>query len=416
MDPLRALGPGLRGRLPSRPRLTAGLWVLAVVACAQLVLRSYLEDRYIVDFRALQDGAMRFWDGASVYADPWFLLTPSGLLAMLPFGAVGPFTGFVLWNTASIGAAAAGIVCALRLVGARLSGGVAAATVGAVCVGESLTSTLLLGNLNNSLLLALGAGFLLAGVRGRRVLAGVLLGLSLAVKPVLVLLLLLPLLRRAWPTLGWALALPASLNLVGLVLVPVRSDFLAVTVPNLLRARVEWNSSLWAVGTHAGVPGPVLTVARLLVIVLAVVAVRRLRYVEDAVLRDATSYGVLLLATFLAGSLSQAYYSLFLVPLLLTVTRAGSALRTPAAWVAVGLSMGPRTPTVPGSAEVTEVVDLLRWTTGWIVLFAVLVSWALRQAPPGGPAASEEPGGQDPAHTVGTTVPAEERTVAGAGV
>ena len=379
------------GRVRWRRWLTAVLWVLALGSCAQLVARSYLQERYLIDFRALHDGATRFWDGVSVYDDPWFLLTPSGLLAMLPFGLVGQGTAFVLWNTLSIVAIVTGVVCALRLVGVPLTGPVAAVTVLLLCVSESVTETLRLGNLNNSLLLALGTGFLLAERRGRVVLAGVLLGVSLALKPVLVLLLLLPLLRRGWRTVGWAISLPVALNVLGLALVPVPSDFLDVTVPNLLHARESYNHSLWALGAYLGAPGWSVLVARVLVLVLAGMAVWRLRLLEDAVLRLTTSYGVLVLATFLASSLSQAYYSLVLVPLLLTVVRAGSALRSPVAWVAVylfAIQDSGRIPVPPGWAMH---YGFGRFPVGWLVLFAVLVVWALRREVPGSDRQRREP-------------------------
>lgn len=367
-----------RGR---RRALTATLWVLALAACGQLIVRSYVEDRFLVDFRALQDGAFRFWDGVSVYQDPYFLLTPSGLLAVVPFGLVGAEAGFVVWNTVSIVAAAFGIACSLRLFDIRLSGPVAATTVLLVSLSESLTSTLLLGNVNNSLLLALGAGFLLAESRGWTIVGGILLGLSLALKPVLVLLLLLPLLRRGWSTLCWAISIPLVLNVIGLALVPVRSDFFDVTVPNLLHAREGYNNSLWAVGTYLDVPDWAILAARVSVLVLAGLAVWRLRLVQDTAVRLATSYGVLVLATFLATSLSQAYYSLFLVPLFLTVVRAGSATRTPVAWVALYLFGAQDSWSIPRSPGWTEHFGVVRWPLGWTILFGVVVLWSLRRSP-----------------------------------
>ena len=360
--------------------LTVVLWVLAVGACAQLVARSYLQERYLIDFRVLHEGATRFWDGASVYGDPWFLLTPSGLLAMLPFGLLGHGAAFVIWNTLSIVALVTGVVCALRIVGAPLTGPVAAVTTVLLCVSESVTETLRLGNLNNSLLLALGAGFLLAELRGRVVLAGVLLGISLALKPVLVLLLLLPLLRRGWRTVAWAISIPVALNVLGLALVPVPSDFFDVTVPNLLHAREQYNHSLWAFGAYLGAPGWSVLAARVLVLVLAGMAVWRLRSLEDAVLRLTTSYGILVLATFLVSSLSQAYYSVILLPLLLTVVRAGSALRSPVAWVAVYLFATQDSLRIPVPPGWDLHYGFGRFPVGWLLLFAVLVVWALRPA------------------------------------
>ena len=378
---LPAHRPQLPGRPAPRSAAIAVLWLLALGACAHLVVRSYAADRYVIDFHVLQDGATRFWDGGSVYSDPWFLLTPSGLLAMLPFGLLGPGAGFAVWNTLSICAVAAGIVCALRFVGAPLTGPAAAATTLVVCLSESLTSTLLLGNLNNSLLLALGAGFLLADLRGRTVLAGVLLGASLALKPVLVLLLLIPLLRRRWPTLCWAVSVPLLLNVVGLALLPSASDFFTVTVPQLLQGRRTWNNSLWSMGMHFGLPEWSIVASRVLVLVLMGIAVWRLRLVEDAVLRSATTYGVLSLGTFMASSLSQAYYSVLLVPLLVTVVRAGSAVRTPAAWVAVYLFAAPDSWAPDRHPGWTQDFGDLRWTAGWAILFAVLVAWTLVRVP-----------------------------------
>lgn len=99
-------------------------------------------------------------------------------------------------------AALAGVAMSVKLVGGRLLGPMTAAVVLGFALTESLTLTLILGNLNNTLLLALGAGFLLAETRRRWVLAGVLLGVALAVKPLFVLLLLIPLLRRGWWTIA----------------------------------------------------------------------------------------------------------------------------------------------------------------------------------------------------------------------
>jgi arabinofuranan 3-O-arabinosyltransferase len=396
VTPLPTLRPQLLGR--AAPAATAVLWVLAIAACAHLVLRSYTDDRYAIDFHVLQDGATRFWDGGSVYSDPWFMLTPSGLLAMLPFGLVGPGVGFAVWNTVSICAVAVGIVCSLRFVGAPLTGPAAAGTTLVVCLSESFTSTLLLGNLNNSLLLALGAGFLLADLRGRTVLAGVLLGASLAIKPVLVLLLLMPLLRRRWPTLGWAVCVPLVLNVVGLALLPSASEFVTVTVPQLLQGRRTWNNSLWSMGMTFGAPGWSIVASRVLVLVLMGVAVWRLRRVEDAVLRSATTYGVLALGTFMVSSLSQAYYSVLLVPVLLTVVRAGSAVRTPAAWVALYLFAAPDSWAPDRHPGWTEDFGNLRWTAGWAILFGVLVAWTLFRVPRTGRTVEDAP--------LGTAAPA----------
>jgi arabinofuranan 3-O-arabinosyltransferase len=366
----------MRDRFGQVGSLAAVLWALALASFANLVLRSYAAPRPIGDFTILHDGAGRLVDGASVYLDPFFLLTPSALFLVGPFGLLDPHPAFLLWNTLSVLAALVGVVCATRFVGAPVTGPVGAALLLGLSMSESLTSTLLLGNLNNSLLLALGGAYLWAERADRRVLAGVLLGLALAVKPVFVLVLLLPLLRRSWRTLAWAVAIPAVLNLVGLWLVPHRGDFLAVAVPHLLEARQAANSSIWAVGTYLGLPGWAVVLLRVLVGVVALAAVWRLRSHPDPVLRLGVSYGLLLLATFLSSSLSEGYYSMLLLPLLATALRAGSPMRNPVSWLAVYLFLTLDSWSVPQLPGLSADFAMSRWTVGWLVLFVLLARWA----------------------------------------
>ena len=375
--------PGGRGgaaaRSASPARVLGGvLWTLALVNLADLVYRSYVATRDDVDFRALYDGASRFVDGSSVYADPYFLLTPSGLLAMVPFGFLERDTAFIVWNTVSVAAAAAGVVLSLRFARVPLRSPLAAGLVLALSLTPPLTHTLMFGNLNNSVVLALGAGCLLALRDDRRVLAGVLLGLSLALKPLLVLVLVIPLLRRQWSTVAWAIALPVLLNVVGFLVTPFREDFLEVTVPELLTARPDFNSSLWAVGHHFDVPEPVVLVVRLAVVLVALFAVWRLRAAGDAVLGLASAYGILLLATFLSAALSQGYYALLLLPLLATAGRRGSPLVSPVAWLGVALFAGVDEWRFP-DPDVTAGFTQVRPALGWALLFTVLVAAALRR-------------------------------------
>ncbi len=382
-----------------RRRLSAALWPLSLASFAHLVFRSYVEPRNLFDFRTLYDGAVRFLDGASAYGDPWFLLTPSGLLIVAPFGLFDHDTGFAVWNTLSIAACLIGVALTLRFIGVSLRGPVAAGTLLALSLSEGLTSTLIFGNLNNTLLLALGAGFLLAERRGRSVLAGVLLGLSLAVKPVLILLVFIPLLRRGWYSLAWAAVIPAVLNVLGFLVTPHRDDFLRVTVPALVESRPDYNTSLTAVGAYFGVPEPALTALRLLVLAVALMVVWRLRTLEDTVLRLGVTYAVLLLATFLGASLSQMYYSILLLPLLLTVIRSTSPMYSPVAWLGVYLFSSLNYWALPGRPGPTEAFAVSRATIGWILLFGVLAVWALRRPQVARPASSsllDDAEGSDP--------------------
>jgi arabinofuranan 3-O-arabinosyltransferase len=127
--------------------------------------------------------------------------------------------------------------------------------------------------------------------------------------------------------------------------------------------------------------------------------------------------------TFLASSLSQAYYSLFLLPLLVTVVRAGSVMRSPVAWVAVCLFAGQVSWTFPGYPGLTHGFGVAQFTLAWALLFVVLVTWVLRSAPSSRPAPSSlavPATRQDPpdvrSDTVAIPVVPDERAPVAAGV
>jgi arabinofuranan 3-O-arabinosyltransferase len=202
----------------------------------------------------------------------------------------------------------------------------------------------------------------------------------LAIKPVLVLVLLVPLVRSRWRTVAWAIAVPAVSNLVGLALVPDRQDFFSVTVPALLTARVEANSSLWAIGTYFGVPPWLTAAARLLVLVAVVVSVWRLRRHPDHTVGLGVSYALLLLAAFLCFSLGQGYYSLFLVPAFATAVVPGSPFRHPSAWLAGYLCLTLDVWNAPQFPDASFDFYVVHWTAGWLLLIAVLLVWSLRTA------------------------------------
>lgn len=372
-------GKTLRELWASMTPVTALLWFLALATYGNLALRSMVATNP-VDFYILHDGARRLLEGGSVYADPNFLLTPSGLFVVGPFGLLDRHVAFLLWNTLSVLATVAAVACAARFARVGLAGPVPAALLLGLSLSESLTTTLLFGNLNNTLLLALGSAYLLAERSDRRLAAGLLLGVALAVKPVLVLVLLVPLLRRRWQTVGWAVAVPAVLNCTGLALLPHRADFFTVAVPSQLAARTGSNSSLWAVGSTFGWPAWLVVLLRVAFLLAAVAAVWWLRHHPDRVLRLAVSYGLLLLATFLSFSLSQGYYSMLLLPLFASAVSSASPMRNPLTWVATYLFMTLDVWAPPQLPRLSGWFAVGHWTLGWALLFAVLVVWAQREA------------------------------------
>ena len=125
-------------------------------------------------------------------------------------------------------------------------------------------------NVNGCILLAevLFFWWLLDGRVNREWLAGIAIGLSLVVKPVLGVLLLLPLLNRQWRAVVAGIAVPVAFNAVAWPLVADRETFctgrcLHLLHPGLLRSSVLGN------GVYYGLPMWLIAALRLLFVVLA---------------------------------------------------------------------------------------------------------------------------------------------------
>src|ERR1700694_6322625 len=133
---------------------------------------------------------------------------------MAPFGYL-PIEAsrfwFIFFNTVSIVIAA---YLLLRLFNFTLSSVAAPALLLAMFCTETVTNTLVFTNINGCILLleVLFLRWLLDGKVSHQWWAGVAIGLTLVVKPVLAPLLLLPLLNRQWRALVAALVGPGVVN------------------------------------------------------------------------------------------------------------------------------------------------------------------------------------------------------------
>ncbi|MGI9163241.1 MAG: glycosyltransferase family 87 protein [Mycobacterium sp.] len=330
--------------------LRSALWPIAIMS---IIHRSYVltSNGYITDdWAPVYRAARNFRAGVDIYnehfdqVDPHYLYPPGGTLLMAPFGYIdSEFAArnwFILLNTVAMILAACLLV---RLFRFPLSSVALPALLAAMFVTESVTNTLVFTNVNGCVLLAevLFFRWLLPseGQDGtsRQWLAGIAIGLSLVVKPVLGVLLLLPLLNRQWRALAAAIAVPVAFNAVGFVLVADRMNFVKRTLPYIFSTRDYFNSSVLGNGVYYGLPMWLITVLRLGFIVLAAGSLWLLyRYYRD---RDTffwmlTSSGVLLITSWLVLSLAQGYYSMMLFPFLMTVVLPNSVLRNWPAWLA----------------------------------------------------------------------------------
>jgi arabinofuranan 3-O-arabinosyltransferase len=322
------------------------LWPIAIMS---IIHRSYVltSNGYITDDWAPVYWALRHFRASEpVYTDvftevdPHYLYPPGGTLLMAPFGYFDSIYAarnwFILLNTLAIIAACYLLV---RLFKFSMRSPALPALLAAAFVTESVTNTLVFTNINGCILLCevLFFRWLLDGRHSREWLAGIAIGLSITVKPVLAVLLLMPLLNRQWRALFAAAAVPVAFNVVAWPLVVDSGNFIHRTLPYILSTRDYFNSSVLGNGIYYGLPMWLIIALRLLFLALAVGSLWLLyRYYHrrDPLFWMLTSSGVLLIASWLVLSLAQGYYSMMLFPFLMTVVLPNSVLRNWPAWLA----------------------------------------------------------------------------------
>ncbi|GAY16211.1 arabinofuranan 3-O-arabinosyltransferase [Mycobacterium sp. shizuoka-1] len=367
--------------------LRSALWPIAIMS---IIHRSYVlsSNGYITDdFGPVYRAVSNFRRGLAIYnehfdyVDPHYLYPPGGTLLMAPFGYLPVFAShnwFVFFNTVAMIIAACLIV---RLFNFSLTSVALPALLVAMFCTESVTNTLVFTNINGCILLAevLFFRWLLDGKISHQWLAGAAIGLSLVVKPLLGVLLLLPLLNRQWRAVAAAVIVPVIFNVAAWPLVADPMDFVNRTLPYIFSTRDYFNSSVLGNGVYYGLPTWLILALRLVFLALAVASLWLLhRYYKhrDPLFWMLTSSGVLLIASWLVLSLAQGYYSMMLFPFLMTVVLPNSVVRNWPAWLATYgfLTMDRwlmwRWPTTGRFLEYMKIT--YGWSLMLIVVFCVL--------------------------------------------
>jgi arabinofuranan 3-O-arabinosyltransferase len=326
--------------------LRSALWPMAILSVVHRSIVLTLNGNITDDFKPVYRAMLNFRRGWDIYnehfdyVDPHYLYPPGGTLLMAPFGYL-PFTPsrylFILINTVAILIA---WYLLLRLFNYTLSSVAAPALLLAMFCTETVTSTLVFTNINGCVLLAemLFLRWLLDGRVGHQWWAGFAIGLTLTLKPVLGPLLLLPLLNRQWRAMVTAILVPVVINLVALPLVSHPMDFFTKTLPYIGGTRDYFNSSIEGNGVYFGLPTWLIVLLRVLFTLLAIGALWLLyRYhrTRDPLFWFTNSAGVLLLWSWLALPLAQGYYSMMLLPFLMTVVLPNSLIRNWPAWLGI---------------------------------------------------------------------------------
>jgi arabinofuranan 3-O-arabinosyltransferase len=363
------------------------LWPIAILMVIHrsyvLATNGYITDDYGPVYRAVVNFKMG-WDIYNEHfdqVDPHYLYPPGGTLIMAPFGYLPVDASrywFITFNTIAIIIAACLLV---RLFKYSLSSVALPALIVAMFCTESVVNTLVFGNINGCILLleVLFFRWLLDGKVNHQWWAGVAIGLSLVVKPLLGPLLLLPLLNRQWRVLVPALLVPLVFNAVAWPLVSDPMNFVTGTLPYIFSIRDYFNSSIQGNGVYYGLPMWLILLLRIAFLALAVVSLWLLnRYyrTRDPLFWMATSSGVLLIASYLVLTLGQGYYSMMLFPFLMTVVLPNSVIRNWPAWLAIYGFMSADRWLLGHWPTTGRFLEYMKFTSGWclmlIVVFCVL--------------------------------------------
>ncbi|MFJ6781697.1 glycosyltransferase family 87 protein [Streptomyces yangpuensis] len=304
--------------------------------------------------------AQTLLEGGSPYEDKRFLYLPSAVLMAVPEALVP--RGVLRWilPAGMSGLLGIGWLAALRLFSVPLRSrfAVGALTVFALAY-KPWVNLVLIGNWTAVSAAALPVALLLAhrGAWGR---AGLVVGLAIACKPMLVPIGLLFLFARRWRGLAAAVLVPLVISLAGALLMPSPTLFFTKTLPFLLQGQdayaLPWDASPIAVLPRLGVPQAVAVAVAFAGAAAGLWAawVRWRRTGEDGdrgELRLVETACMVMLAAFLVSRPSFDHYLLVVLPLLLaSVVRPGSMPRSPWFW----LALTPQMALVPWPSELAH--------------------------------------------------------------
>jgi arabinofuranan 3-O-arabinosyltransferase len=359
------------------------LWPIAILLIIHrsyvLATNGYITDDYGPVYRAVVNFKMG-WDIYNEHfdqVDPHYLYPPGGTLIMAPFGYLPVDASrywFITFNTIAIIIAAFLLVKLFKFSWTSVA--LPALLVAMFCT-ESVVNTLVFGNINGCILLleVLFFRWLLDGKVSHQWWAGVAIGLSLVVKPLLGPLLLLPLLNRQWRALVTAFLVPLVFNAAAWPLVSDPMNFVRGTIPYIFSIRDYFNSSIQGNGVYYGLPMWLIVLLRVAFLALAIASLWLLyRYyrTRDPLFWMATSSGVLLIASYLVLSLGQGYYSMMLFPFLMTVVLPNSVIRNWPAWLAIYGFMSADRWLLGHWPTTGRYLEYMKFTYGWCLMLVVV--------------------------------------------
>jgi len=289
-----------------------------------------------VDFDTFWHSAVALTQGADIYGTPAKLhnLNPPLLTVLLtPFAGLDALTAYRIFAVLTL-LMVLGAVLAMG-VELRLRPWVTGAVLVTVLASSPLHGTLVLGQIYPVLLVGLVAGWI-AERRGRPVLAAVLYGITVALKPSLGPLLLLPAVQRRWLPVRAGFAAAAGATLLGVLVAGPASGlgWLKIAFSEPVPDTVD-NASLPGLAVRFGVPAVLGMAAGAAVLIGTLVWCGRHR---DRIDPAGTAPFAVLAAALLCSPISWHNYLMLLWPGILVLITLG---RGPAATGALAVTVIP---------------------------------------------------------------------------
>ncbi|WP_072801958.1 glycosyltransferase family 87 protein [Rhodococcoides yunnanense] len=360
------------------------LWPFAIMTVLNRVLVRAVNGDITDDFNPVYKAALAFLNREPVYTanfdsvDPHYLYPPGATMLLSPIAVIDPERSRWLFILASAAAIVLALYFLIRIFGYGLDSVAAPAVLLAAFASETVTNTLVFTNFNGFVLLG-EVAFVYFLLQRKDLWAGVVIGLTIVVKPILVPLLIIPLMTKQWKVFVTAVAVPLVITAIAWPLSVDPMDFVRRTAPYLLESRDYFNSAVVGNGRYYGLPEWMIFGIRGVLGIMVLVSLWLLyRYCrEDRLFFIATTSGLVLTAHWLLGSLGQMYYSMMLFPLLMTVVLKNSLLRNWPAWLAIYGFMSYDRWLSGRFYTAGRAFDYMRTTFGWslliIVIFGVLV-------------------------------------------
>ncbi|MFB7052959.1 glycosyltransferase family 87 protein [Streptomyces vinaceus] len=360
--------------------------LLSLAVVLGVCVSTSLRENWGSDNAFVVKAAQTLLAGGSPYEDKRFLYLPSAVLMAVP-EAMLP-TAVLRWTlpVAMSGLLGAGWLAALRIFSVPLRSRFAVVGFPVLALAyKPYVNLVLIGNWTSISAAALPVALLLAHRRSWAA-AGLVVGLAIACKPMLVPVGLVFVLARQWRGLAVAVLVPLGMSLLGALMMPSPTLFFTKTLPFLLQGQdayaLPWDASPIAVLPRLGVPGPVAVVVAFAGAGAGLWAAwtrwrRTEQETDGGELRLVETACMVMLAAFLVSRPSFDHYLLVVLPLLLaSAVRPGSMPRSPWFW----LALTPQVALLPWPSELAHKRRAFKDCATLCGLSILLVRRALRSA------------------------------------